>query len=276
MARPAGRNVVPTVAALALVAGCSSFEPVDGPYSMRVAALGGRVHALSGASMALDPPGKPITQGDQMDLHDDLGIVQSSVLRGVVEARVTEDDEVRVTFERVEDASGGATLGRFRTFDGAALPPGTRVNSNLDWNRTTLSYAHRLFAIRGDGLPIDVLARVGAERDQYMTDVFATGRHGDRFVWAPVPFAGLETRVGLADRWTLVLSADAGHMDYGDKRTSIGDAGVELRWNVLGPVDLSIAYELSSRHVAVLRSTGERSDLRVTAGEWLVGVALRF
>lgn len=264
-------------ATVLLLSACSTVEPLE-PYSVRVSAYEAWARIGSGSAMATDPHETALgVRGNQMDVKKDLGLSASPGQRGVVEVRLGPDSELRGTFDRFHDFIGHTTLDRTRRFDGTTYAPGTFVNTDLDWDRETLSYAHRVAAIRGDGLPADVLVRIGAERDQYLTKVTGFPPPGrDRFGVAGVPTIGPEVRVGLAPGITFTAGADVGYLHNGDKRQGAADAMVGLRWNVFGPLDLLAQYEYASRHHVTQRGTDERTDVRLNANLFLVGAALHF
>jgi hypothetical protein len=272
-------GVVPWgAAAVALsLCACSSVAPVGPGWTVRGAGYLGEATATSGSSMAQDGRQETPLKGDQMDFDKDLGLDDSSGAMGVVEARLSPDSELRASFERFHEFSDTATLDRTRRFDGRTYAPGTRVHGALEWDSAAFSYGHRIAAVRGEGPPVDVLARVGAAREQFLTKVRASSPpFGDRFAVAGAPFVGVEARIGILDDLMLVPGVDAGGLNDGDKRLRLADAQIELRWNVAGPLDLSAAYQFSGRHLVVQRGDGERTDVRSNIGVWLVGVGLHF
>jgi hypothetical protein len=259
---------------LALGTGCSTARPVD-PFAVRAALSTAFATIVSGSSAATDSAGSGGLHGDQIDARDELGLDASEGLRGDLDVRVSPDAEIRLTYERFHDFDGRARPDRAVRFDGATFPARSVVSGDLEWNRAALTWAERIAALRAAGRAVDVVGRIGVERDETFTQV-GPRPVADRFQVATAPLAGIEARVGAADRLTFTVGADGGGISHGDKRVVLGDAFVGVAWNVAGPLDLTAGYEFSVHHLTTRRGNEETSDVRLNDSVFLVGLGLRF
>lgn len=269
-----------------LLAGCGLPAPVE-PWRVRVdgrlvqaLAPAGAVRAtedpLEGLGRGVDPAA---LHGDPVDLRRDAGLRGPAGGAAGLEARVTDDDELRVEARWSGRAEGRETFDRPRRFDGRVFPPGERVSTVVEARALQVSYARRLVALGDEaGLRVDVLARGGVE-GLAAVDASLRGRStpGEtRQLRYGLPLVGAEVRARLTERLVAWFAAGGGAWSAHGERASGLDAGAGLRLAVAGPLDLELRWDVSLRRASKRYDEGEVSEARLLWHGPALGVALRF
>jgi hypothetical protein len=181
---------------------------------------------------------------------------------------------VKLTYFKLGELRGGETLERSRRFDGRTYAAGERVDSELAWERMSLSVAHRVLAFPGaSGTLADVLVRAGVERDVFDTEIegSVTPKEG-RQLRAGAPFAGVEGRIAVMDGVVIRVGASGGYWNHEGAKLACADIGLGARWNIVGPLDVGLDYDFAYQDAIASFEDGELSATQLRVH--LVSVAL--
>ena len=260
------------VAAAGFLTACAGGAPTVDRYTVRLEASGIYASAPRGYYRASEDVNEGYLDSDRVHFDRDMDLSGSAGAGGLVETRLGSDSEARLAFRQLSEFDGESRFDRPRRFDGRTYGPAENVHSSFRWNAASASYAHRVAVLGGDGAPqTDVFVRLGVERNQF---------HGalaeDRFILATAPFLGLDTRTRIADGTTLLLAADAGAWNHQGQQIQMADASIGLRQQLVGPLDVTVGYQISLRDATVRRSDLEQSQARFALHQLTLSLGLSF